>query len=161
MLFVRCPRIMPTQTRSWRPKPRRRSFVNARVDSVSITVFFCLLLSVGIFIRAIDASSTLHHGRTVDLPTVHSAISTPNALRPDAIQVAVWRNGDIFVGGAKEAAADVPDRLRELSEPGVERRVYLRVDMRAKYVDVAVVIDCIRAAGISNVTFLTESYAKL
>ena len=111
-------------------------------------------------LRGVDDHGHAHR-RSVDLPAAHSAISVPNALRPDSIHMTVSRNGGIYVGTTKEAEADVAPRLRELPEPGVERRVSLRFDMRAKYVDVAVVIDCIRAAGISNVTFLTESYAKL
>jgi biopolymer transport protein ExbD len=118
-------------------------------------VFFCLLFTIGLFVRAVDTSGQ-SHGRGVDLPILHSANSTPSALRPNAMCVAVSRNGDIFVGPSKVALDDVADRLRALSQPGVERRVYLKIDRRATYADVSIALDSIRAAGICHITFLTD-----
>jgi biopolymer transport protein ExbD len=149
---------MPSQTQTWHLKPRRRSLLFARIERAPITVCFCLLFITVVYVRAVNDSA--HHGRGVDLPNVHSANSASNGLRPNAISLAVARNGDMFVGTTKTTASDIPDRLRALSQPGVECRVYLKIDRQAKYADVSTALDSIRAAGISNITFLTNPIGR-
>ena len=149
---------MPSQTQTWRPKPRRRSLLFARIDRTPITACFCLLFTIVVCVRAVNDSA--HHGRGVDLPTAHTANFAPNATLPGAIYVMVSREGRLFVGTTNLATEEVPDRLRALSQPGVERRVYLKIDRQAKYADVSVALDSIRAAGISNITFLTDPFGR-
>jgi biopolymer transport protein ExbD len=149
---------MASQTQTWRPKPRRRSLLFARIDRAPITACFCLLFNMVLCIRAVNDSA--HHGRSVELPVAHTANSAPNALRPGAIYVMVSRDGRIFVGATIMASEDVADRLRALSQPGVERRVYLKIDGNARYADVSIALDSIRAAEICNITFLTDPFGR-
>jgi biopolymer transport protein ExbD len=51
---------------------------------------------------------------------------------------------------------DLADEIRKRIRNGVEKKVYLAVDARAKYGDAKAVLNQIRMAGIENVSFLTE-----
>ena len=48
------------------------------------------------------------------------------------------------------------DSIRSELLPGVERRIYVKVDAHAKYADVETALDAIRYAGISNITIMVE-----
>ena len=106
----------------------------------------------------------MHQGSLVNLPAITGATTKPDVLRNDALQIAVTRTGDFFVSGQvsrpseKIKAPDIPNQLVSLEHPGVERRVYVHADGRAKYGDVATALDAIRYAGLSNVTFMVEKW---
>jgi biopolymer transport protein ExbD len=51
---------------------------------------------------------------------------------------------------------DLPDRTRDAVRSGSEREVHLAVDGRTRYSDLAPVLDQIRAAGITRISFLAE-----
>jgi biopolymer transport protein ExbD/biopolymer transport protein TolR len=78
------------------------------------------------------------------------------AMRDDAQLVMVMRDGRIYLRNYGVTAGSLADGLRENLKRGSERRVYLRVDTRARYDDVAAVLDAIRAAGIQDVSVITE-----
>ena len=74
----------------------------------------------------------------------------PGALREDAMLISVTRDGNIFFGTHRIRSSDLPASIRESVRRGSERKVYLKVDARAKYGDAAAVIDEIRLVGISG-----------
>jgi len=80
----------------------------------------------------------------------------PGAVREDAILVAVTRDGNIFFGSNNVRDSDLPVLIRESVRRGSERKVYLKVDARAKYADAALVIDQVALVGIQNVGIITE-----
>ena len=80
----------------------------------------------------------------------------PGAVREDAILVAVTRDGNIFFGSKNVRDSDLPALIRESVRRGSERKVYLKVDARAKYADAALVIDQVALVGIQNVGIITE-----
>ncbi len=96
------------------------------------------------------------HGRYVTLPRALSAKPQPSARREDVIKVSVSRDGNVFFRNMQIAADDLPDQIREAISAGAERKVYLEVDSRTRYSDVAAVLDRIRAAKISQICFLAE-----
>ena len=65
--------------------------------------------------------------------------------------------------GTKESSTDrtpidnlpfkIQDRLRD---SGVERKIYMKVDARAKYGTLKLVLDAVHSAGIENVGFLVQ-----
>ncbi len=80
----------------------------------------------------------------------------PSALREDAMLISVSRDGNVFFGTHQVRYNDLPESIRESVRHGSERKIYLKVDARAKYGDAALVIDQIRQAGIQNVGIITE-----
>lgn len=80
-----------------------------------------------------------------------------NLLREDAMQVFVARDGQIFFGGdlvdPDSLAAKIQERLKNRD---IERKVYIKADMHARYDAVKQVLDAVRAAGILKVAFIVD-----
>lgn len=139
---------------SWRPKPRPRSRLIARIDATPLLAIFLAIL----WIILSPAAVVLHpKGRQVDLAYAESATPQPGAVREDALILTVTRDGQLFFGTTRTSREDLPGRIRASVVADVERRVYLKADARAKYSDVKLAINSIRDAGISDITFLAES----
>jgi biopolymer transport protein TolR len=148
---------MSTQIQTWRPKPRPRSKIFARIDASPLVAIFLFLV-----ILYMLSFKSPHANRSVDLAAVEHATPQPGALREDALEVAVDRSGSLFVvgnnntRGGKVNVKELPDILRSMLLPEVERRVYVKADARARYSDVETALDAIRDAGISNVTLMVR-----
>jgi biopolymer transport protein TolR len=152
---------MSTQFQTWRPKPRRSTPLYSHIDitglrGVFLVIFVLLCMFPG-------PNPTAHNHFPADLPEITSAYPRPNALRDDAVQIGIRRRGDIFLFGNRHhssiervAAVDLPIKLHAMLLPGVERRVYVHADARARYGDVEGALIAIRDAGISDITFLVE-----
>ena len=101
---------------------------------------------------------------TTDVPLRHSvdravaihSTALPGALKEDAMQITVTRDGQVFFRERHVRAANLPNEIREGVRNGAEKRIYLAVDARARYGDTIAVLDQIRLTGIENVSFLTE-----
>ena len=151
---------MPSPTQTWRPQPRRRVPYYARIDTAALTTLICLVFLA--FFAKMAQQSMVTRNATIDLPLVLHATEKPSAQRKNAIEVSVYRTGSWFVAGDKNAGGeilnptDIAPRLRSMLFPGVEKRVYLKADGRAKYGDVEAALDQIRYAGISNITIIAE-----
>lgn len=80
----------------------------------------------------------------------------PAALREDALEVAIARDGVVYFRNHRILLTDLRDALREAARNGAEKTVYVRADARAKYGDIKAVLDQIRQSGLQNITFLTR-----
>jgi hypothetical protein len=83
----------------------------------------------------------------------YTARVTLRSAKRNAVEVAVTRSGDVFLASTKIAVYDKPAQLPLRLGPDSERHVYLKMDARASYRDVASVIE----ANIQDVTLLAES----
>jgi biopolymer transport protein TolR len=97
---------------------------------------------------------------TVDLPQVTASTIMEAANKDDAINVAVTRDGSVFLGGDKVALPDLSTRVADLeskkTNPGDDKSVYLRADTRANYGKVMDTIDAVRVAGVSQLNLMTD-----
>ncbi|MGP0020009.1 MAG: ExbD/TolR family protein [Candidatus Sulfotelmatobacter sp.] len=135
--------------RKFRTSPKLFSDFNTlQFASVMAMVVFVVLL---IFMTI----PTDHHGYSVDLPYVSHSISMPGASREDAMLVTITRDGKAYFGtdqvNVTNLAAKIQDRLKDRD---VERKVYVKADMRARWGTVKFVLDGVRSAGIIRVAFL-------
>jgi biopolymer transport protein ExbD len=94
--------------------------------------------------------------RPVDLARTNHATPMPGALREDAMLVAVTRDGNIFLGTHQMQDRDLPLAIQDSLRHGSEKKVYLKVDTRAKYGDAVAAINQVRAAGIENIGIITD-----
>jgi biopolymer transport protein ExbD len=101
-----------------------------------------------------------HYSRSVDLASADHPELQPDAIRDSALKVYVTRDGSFYFRYNKVAIDELPDLLRTACLKGSERKVYLRVDARARYADVKVVLDQISTAGIHDVAFIVEGPPK-
>jgi biopolymer transport protein ExbD len=89
------------------------------------------------------------------LVTEHSTLQ-PAALREDALEVVITRDGSIYFRNAHLLPAALPDALREAARDTAKKTVYVNADARVKCGEVKAVLDQIRLSGLQNITFLTE-----
>ncbi len=97
-----------------------------------------------------------HRYSGVDLAPVKHPVMFPLALREDAMNLHVTRDGTLFFNGHKVSVDDIPRGIHESIQSGAEKRVYLWVDARAKYWDAKVALDGVRDAGIERVALMVE-----
>ena len=98
-----------------------------------------------------------HHGTSVDLPRVLHPVSMPWADREDAMIVNVTRDGKVYFGVEQVRLDDLPQKIaNRLNDQGVERKVYVKADMRARWGTVTQVLDGVHAAGLMRVAFLVD-----
>ena len=80
----------------------------------------------------------------------------PGARREDATIVTVTRDGNVFLGNTQVQLPDLPSQITKSLAQGGERKVYLKADARARYVDVKALIEMLKKTGIQNVGLLTN-----
>jgi len=137
---------------SWRKSAKLFSDFNTlQFASVMSLVMFVLLI---VFLTN---SGPICGGMSTDLPKVDHPVSMPGADREDAMVVSIFRDGKVYFGADQVISADLPrkivDRLRDRD---VERKVYIKADMRARWGTVKQVLDAVHAAGLIRVAFLLD-----
>ena len=125
----------------------------AGIDSSALASI--LIVVVFILLAAEAMVSPPHHGISVDMPKAWHPVSMPGVLRDDAMKVTVMRDGRVYFGfdriNPDDLAAKIQDRLKDR---GVEWKVYIVADQRARWGTVKDVLDGVRSAGILRVAFL-------
>ena len=127
------------------------------IGGVNVTpiVDVCLTLLV-VFI--VTASQVVNRSMPVNLPKAASAESSP----PSIINIAVARNGDLFVNGAAARLEDIPREVEaaraRATASGVEPRLagFVSADVDAPYGRFAEAVDRLRLAGVSDIALDTQ-----
>jgi biopolymer transport protein ExbD len=131
---------------------KRRSPYYCWMDvSALLAVFLVIFISL-----ATTPENLCSRGAVVDLFTSAHSRLIPQAIREDALQVIVTRDGRLFLGTHEVVPEELPHELRDGVRTGAENRVYLLVDARIKYADVKPVLNEIGLAGVKNISFLTR-----
>ncbi len=92
----------------------------------------------------------------VDLARVQNPVPMRKALREDALMVIVGKDGTIFFNREKVRPEQLPSLIREGTNSGAEKKVYIQADARTKTGNVNEVVDAVRSVGIENIAFLVE-----
>jgi biopolymer transport protein ExbD len=95
-------------------------------------------------------------GFSIELARSSHSVALQRAIRYDALRVVITRDGRLYFGNTMINPDDLPDKIRKQLREGAERRVYLSVDGRAKYGQLAAVVDQVRLAGVRDISFITE-----
>jgi len=122
--------------------------------SINVWVFVGVLL-VPLFIFMVIP--TPHYHLYVDRARTAHSTWLPGAVKEDAMKIMIARDSRVYFGNHPVAREDLTGEIRECVRNGAEKKIYLDVDARARYTDVASVLDATRLAGISNIAFVTES----
>ena len=145
------------KTRPWRPstafKKRRGNYLSqVEVTGVAAIFFFFVFVLMSPFLVFED----LPVRARVDLAVSTHGLPQPGALKEDAIDIAVMRDGSAYFCNTKIAPEDIADQIREKVRTGSDPNIYIRADARAKYGDVAAVIGRARLSGVDHVVLITE-----
>jgi biopolymer transport protein ExbD len=100
----------------------------------------------------------LHPYRQIpaDIPKSTSATPQPGARREDAIEIFVTRDGAVYFRHSQILLHDLAPAVQTAVREGAEKKVYISADSRAKNGDVESVVDELRRAGITEISFLTN-----
>jgi biopolymer transport protein ExbD len=134
----------------------RRECRPLEIVAIALEMAMTALMTTLLIIMMLVVGAPHHSNLPADLARAKHAVSMPGAKREDAIRIIVTRDGAIYFGHTETRVADVADRVRQRVQDGSERRAYLMVDQRTKYVDVEPVIDAIRGGGVWNVGLIVE-----
>jgi biopolymer transport protein ExbD len=137
----------------WKP------FRSPKLFSDFNTLQFASVMGMVVFVLLLSFMTISPHGHGVsaDLPKVLHPVSMPLALREDVMKVTILRDGRVYFGTDRVDGAALQHGIAEhLKDRGVERKVYIVADMRAKWGAVKIVLDGVRSAGILRVAFLVD-----
>jgi biopolymer transport protein ExbD len=98
----------------------------------------------------------LQKGMNVDLAPVDNPKDLPDADKDDAILLAVMRDGNIYLGTDRIGLTEITVKVKDLIANRLDKTVFVKSDMRARYGAVVAVVDEVRAAGVDNIGLLTE-----
>jgi biopolymer transport protein ExbD len=98
----------------------------------------------------------LQKGVSVDKALTHNPRKMPDAEKTDAVELAVARDGKIFLNAQPVAMGDITKKVDDLMSNKLNKVVFIKSDARAKYGDVVSVVDNVRAAGIEQLGLITE-----
>ena len=98
----------------------------------------------------------LQKGQTVELARTKNPIDMKEADRDDAVLVTVTRDGKLYLGQEKVSVDVLATKVNDLLASRLEKKVFVKSDLRAKYGDVVQVVDNIRNAGVDQIGLLTE-----
>ena len=98
----------------------------------------------------------LQKGVSVDLAKTHNPRKMPDAEKTDAVELAVTRDGKIFLNAQPVKMDDITKQVEDLMSNRLNKVVFIKSDSRAKYGDVVSVVDNVRAAGIEQLGLITE-----
>ena len=72
------------------------------------------------------------------------------------MRIVVTRAGDVYFQNRRTSGDLLPEQIRESLKNGAERKIYLAVDSRTRYVDVESVLDNIRTTNIREICLVAE-----
>ncbi len=125
-------------------------------SDINVTPMVDVMLVLLIIFMVITPMLT--KGVNVELVKTKNPIAMKDADKEDAILLAVTRNGEIFIspGNKRLQIDEVSGKVRDLLTNKLDKTVYIKSDMRAKYERVTDVVDNLRAAGVDQLGLLTE-----
>ena len=127
------------------------SKVNSNINVTPMVDVMLVLLIIFMVITPM-----LQKGQSVDMAKVNNPVPMPDADKEDALLVVVMRDGRIFFGTDRVSLDDLTNKVKDRLANKVDKRIFIRADMRAKYGSVVDVVDNVRAAGVDDVGLLTE-----
>jgi biopolymer transport protein TolR len=119
-----------------------------RICRIDVTAFASIMAFLVVLMML--PLGNAHHGVGVDLPKVWHPIEMRSANREDALTIAVFRDGQVFLCNDRATVSELSDKIRERLSHGAERKVYIRADARARYGTVRAVLDAVHSSGVGK-----------
>ena len=129
------------------------------VSDINVTPMVDVMLVLLIIFMVI--TPMLQHGVTVEMVKAKNPIAMKDADKEDAVLIGITRDGKVVLspGNTQLLPSDLPNKVKDLLTNRLDKTVYIKADMRAKYELVEDVIDNLRAAGVDQLGLLTEQIA--
>ena len=128
-----------------------RNEVNAEINVTPMADVMLVLLIIFMVVTPM-----LQKGVSVELAKTKNPIDMKEADRDDAVLVAITRDGKFYLGQDKVELDALASKVNDLLVTRLDKKVFVKSDLRAKYGDVVQVVDNIRNAGVDQIGLLTE-----
>jgi biopolymer transport protein TolR len=124
------------------------------------TAFTVVLVMVVFTLWIVDnAKPMVTRGVSADPPYVSRPVSMQGALRDDAMQITILRDGQVYFDNDRIWSDTLAYKIQtRLKDREVERKVYVVADRRAQWGVVKAALDQVRSTGIIRVAFLVSPY---
>ena len=132
---------------------RKRIALEAVAD-INVTPMVDVMLVLLIIFMVI--TPMLQKGVSVDKALAHNPRKMPDAEKTDAVELAITRDGKVFLNAQPVDMGDITKKVVDLMSNKLNKVVFIKSDARAKYGDVVAVVDNVRAAGIEQLGLITE-----
>ena len=129
--------------------------VNSDINVIPMADIMLVLLIIFMVVTPM-----LQKGMSVDMAPVDNPRDMKEADQDDAILVAVSRDGAVFLGTEQVPMDQIKARVTDLVTSRVDKTVFVKSDLRAKYGRVVEVVDEVRSAGVDKLGLLTEKTGK-
>ena len=138
-------------------KPPKAPSVTSDINVTPMVDVMLVLLIIFMVITPM-----LTKGAAVVMVKAQHPIAMKDADKEDAILIGITRNGEVFLspGNKRVTADELPGKVRDLQTNKLDKTVYVKADLRAKYEKVEDVVDNLRAAGVDQLGLLTEQIAN-
>src|SRR3984957_6656128 len=131
----------------------------AVVSDINVTPMVDVMLVLLIIFMVITPMLT--KGVSVEMVKAKNPIAMKDADKEDAVLIAVTRDGKVVLspGNSQLLPSDLPNKVKDLLTNRLDKTVYIKADMRAKYELVEDVWDNLRGGGVDQLGLLTEQIA--
>jgi biopolymer transport protein ExbD len=129
-------------------------------SDINVTPMVDVMLVLLIIFMVITPMLT--KGAAVTLVKARNPIAMKDADKEDAVLIAVTRDGGIFLspGNKRVNIDELAGKVKDLQTNKLDKTVYVKADMRAKYEKVEDVVDTLRSVGVDQLGLLTELINK-
>jgi len=98
----------------------------------------------------------LQKGVSVDMAKVNNPAPMEDADKEDALLVSITRDGKVYFGTEQISIDGLTTKVKDRLTNRLDKRVYVKADMRARFGGVVQVVDSVRAAGVDDLGLLTD-----
>jgi biopolymer transport protein ExbD/biopolymer transport protein TolR len=132
----------------------KRTSTLGAVSDINVTPMVDVMLVLLIIFMVI--TPMLQKGVSVTMARVQNPRDMQDADKEDAVVLAITKDGKIYLGSDPIAADQITTTVKDKISSKLDKTVYVKSDLAAKYGVVASVVDNVRAAGVDSLGLLTE-----
>ncbi len=128
------------------------------VADINVTPMVDVMLVMLIIFMVI--TPMLSKGVSVDMMKARNPIAMQAADKEDAVLISITREGKVYLKTTPTKPDELPPKVKDMLANRLDKMCYLRVDQRAKYEKVVLVVNNLRASGVDQIGLLTEELKK-
>src|SRR5258708_7718135 len=127
----------------------------AKVSSdINVTPMVDVMLVLLIIFMVV--TPMLQKGVSVDMAKVNNPEQMPDADKEDALLVSITRDGKVYFGTEQISVDGLTTKVKDRLANRMDKRVYVKADMRTRFGGVVQDVDGVRAAGVDDLGLLTD-----
>ena len=136
----------------------KKSGGSSAVSDINVTPMVDIMLVLLIIFMVI--TPMMQKDFSVNMTKAQNPREMADAQKEDAVVIAVSRDGKFYMGTTLVPEDQVTTKVKDMISTRLDKTVYLKSDVNAKYGDVVKAVDNVRAAGVEQLGLLAEKLEK-